>query len=64
MKTPQEMLREAGMLEAAQEMRQVFGAKLVAIRDREGNGYGRVELLEGAEPNNFQIVAEKWRGKR
>ena len=46
MKTPEEMLREAGMLEVAQELRATFGAKLVGIRDRDGNLHGRDELLD------------------
>lgn len=49
MKTPEEMLREARMLEVARELRATFGAKLVAIRDRDGNLHGRAELLDEVE---------------
>ena len=45
MKSAEQMLREMRMLEVAQELRRVFGAKLVAIRDNQGNVHGRCELL-------------------
>jgi hypothetical protein len=46
MKSAEQMLREMRMLEVARELRRVLGAKLVAIRDNQGNGHGRLELLD------------------
>ena len=46
MKSPREMLEDAGMLAVAEALRETFGARLVAIRDKHGNQHGRVELLD------------------
>lgn len=67
MKSPEQMLREMRMLEVAQELRRLFGAKLVAIRDNQGNVHGRCELLDEVEfPPAKERVAPKvkpYRGK-
>jgi len=67
MKSAEQMLREMRMLEVAQELRRVFGAKLVAIRDNEGNVHGRCELLDEVEfPPAQKQAASKvkpYRGK-
>lgn len=65
MKTPTEMLREARMLEVARELRATFGAKLVAIRDRDGNLHGRAELLDDIElpPEQDLPKPQPYRGK-
>ncbi len=65
MKTPTEMLREARMLEVANELRATFGAKLVAIRDRDGNLHGRAELLDDIEipPQQELPKQQPYRGK-
>ena len=69
MKTAEQMLREMRMLEVAQELRRVFGAKLVAIRDNQGNVHGRLELLDEVEfpPAQVQTQVETkvkpYRGK-
>jgi hypothetical protein len=46
MKTPAEMLTDFGWLDVATLFRERMGGKLVAIRDNQGNGHGRLELLE------------------
>ena len=46
MKTPAEMLTDMGWLQVATAFRERMGGKLVAIRDRDGNAHGRVELLD------------------
>ena len=58
MKSAEQMLREMRMLEVAQELRRVFGAKLVAIRDNEGNGHGRLELLDEVEFQPAQVKTQ------
>lgn len=65
MKTAEEMLREARMLEVARELRATFGAKLVAIRDRDGNLHGRAELLDEVEmpPEKELPKPQPYRGK-
>lgn len=66
MKSAEQMLREAQMLEVAQELRRVFGAKLVAIRDNEGNVHGRCELLDEVEfpPEQHELPkVQPYRGK-
>lgn len=67
MKSAEQMLREMRMLEVAQELRRVFGAKLVAIRDNQGNVHGRCELLDEVEfPPAQKQAASKvkpYRGK-
>ncbi len=66
MKSAADLLREQQMLEVAQELRRVFGAKLVAIRSADGTLHGRAELLDefgGEGPNNHEQVKETWRGK-
>ena len=69
MKSAEQMLREMRMLEVAQELRRVFGAKLVAIRDNQGNVHGRCELLDEVElpPAQVQMQVETkvkpYRGK-
>lgn len=65
MKTPEEILREARMLEVARELRATFGAKLVAIRDRDGNLHGRAELLDDIEfpPEQELPKPQPYRGK-
>ena len=50
MKTPAEMLTGMGWLEVATAFRERMGGKLVAIRDRDGNAHGRVELLDEELP--------------
>lgn len=66
MKSPREMLEAAGMLAVAEALRETFGARLVAIRDRDGNQYGRVELLDEVTFPVEQPVlpkAQPYRGK-
>ena len=58
MKSAEQMLREMRMLEVAQELRRVFGAKLVAIRDNEGNVHGRLELLDEVELPPAQVQTQ------
>ncbi len=58
MKSAEQMLREMRMLEVAQELRRVFGAKLVAIRDNQGNGHGRLELLDEVEFPPAQVKTQ------
>lgn len=50
MKTPAQMLTDMGWLDVATAFRERMGGKLVAIRDRDGNAHGRVELLEEELP--------------
>ena len=67
MKSAEQMLREMRMLEVAQELRRVFGAKLVAIRDNEGNVHGRCELLDEVQfppaPKQVETKVKPYRGK-
>lgn len=46
MKSARQMLEDAGMLAVAEALRETFGARLVAVRDHDGNEHGRVELLD------------------
>ena len=50
MKTSTEMLTDMGWLDVATLFRERMGGKLVAIRDKHGNGHGRVELLDEELP--------------
>ena len=49
MKTPAQMLTDMGWLDVATLFRERMGGKLVAIRDNQGNGHGRLELLDEVE---------------
>ena len=54
------------MLAVAEALRETFGARLVAIRDKHGNQHGRVELLDEVTfPVERSAVAkpQPYRGK-
>ena len=67
MRTPAEMLTDIGWLDVATLFRERMGGKLVAIRDNQGNGHGRLELLDEVEfPPAQKQAASKvkpYRGK-
>ena len=58
MKSAEQMLAEMRILEVARELRRVFGAKLVAIRDNQGNGHGRLELLDEVQFSPAQVETQ------
>lgn len=59
MKSARQMLEDAGMLGVAEALRETFGARLIAIRDRDGNGHGRVELLDEVSFPVEEVEAQK-----
>ena len=58
MKTPAEMLTDFGWLDVATLFRERMGGKLVAIKDNQGNGHGRLELLDEELPQ-ASVYSEK-----
>jgi hypothetical protein len=58
MKTPAEMLTDFGWLDVATLFRERMGGKLVAIRDNQGNGHGRLELLDEVQFSPAQVETQ------
>ena len=58
MRTPAEMLADIGWLDVATLFRERMGGKLVAIRDNQGNGHGRLELLDEVEFPPAQVKTQ------